>query len=577
MLGRSFAAVVVDGHGGIEPDLLGRCHGFVRGGGALVLRCPTAASWSGRFAQRLERVVARHPHDDATPIDPSALLRPEATPDQDAAVDAIVAAHGAGRPVVLVADRGRGKSVALGRALRRLGLDGAVLTAAHPDAIGEVTRFAGDASPPVVEPSSLLAPGVSPRAVVVDEAAQLPVALLRKLMARHPGTWWVFATTVHGYEGTGRGFQLRFADRLPDAVRVAMDAPVRWGPGCPLERFVYDALLLDAEPDTPPEVVQAPAHARLDRDALAADEGLLRAVFGLLVQAHYRTTPNDLQRMLDAPGVAVHVLRAGGRVVATTLVAREGGLTREVADDLAAGRRRLRGQALPEVLADQPDVARLDILRSVRIVTHPAVRRQGLARRLVDAVHATYAPDLFGTLFGATPALVRFRRAVGYRPVRLGVGPGSRTGEPAVAMLRPATPAGAAAVRTLESDLALTLDAQVAYMAADGGVPVEAALVALLRPVDPDPPSAGAETAMVARYLDGPATFESVAGPVAAWVAARAAHLDALAAADAALLRTRVLERRGWDAAAAAAGLPTRRAAMRALRRAVRRLRDAVL
>ncbi|MCA9528360.1 MAG: DUF1726 domain-containing protein, partial [Myxococcales bacterium] len=38
MLGRSCDAVVIDLHGGPDPDLLGQCQGFIRGGGALIVR-----------------------------------------------------------------------------------------------------------------------------------------------------------------------------------------------------------------------------------------------------------------------------------------------------------------------------------------------------------------------------------------------------------------------------------------------------------------------------------------------------------------------------------------------------------
>src|SRR5690606_2622683 len=121
-----------------------------------------------------------------------------------------------------------------------------------------------------------------------------------------------------GYEGTGRGFVLRFlawqkSEPRPSAIHT-LSAPVRFDAGDPLERLVFDALALDAEPASLAGVdLDAARPEALDRDALASDEALLREVFGLLVHAHYRTTPSDLERMLDAPNLRVHVMRAGGR------------------------------------------------------------------------------------------------------------------------------------------------------------------------------------------------------------------------------------------------------------------------
>ena len=72
---------------------------------------------------------------------------------------------------------------------------------------------------------------------------------------------------------------------------------------------------------------------RLDRDALMDDETTLAQVFGLLVWAHYRTRPFDLRQMLDAPEVSVQVLRHGESIVATALVAEEGGLDAPLAHE----------------------------------------------------------------------------------------------------------------------------------------------------------------------------------------------------------------------------------------------------
>ena len=156
--------------------------------------------------------------------------------------------------------------------------------------------------------------GACPRApdlLLVDEAAALPLAVLQRLLggARR---CVAFATTVHGYEGSGRGFAVRFQGflrRHASAVHaLRLSQPVRWGPGDPLQAWTARVLLLDmAPPDGgPPPGGSGGGSVRvLPPSALARDERLLRQVFGLLVLAHYQTTPADLLRLLDAPNLEV--------------------------------------------------------------------------------------------------------------------------------------------------------------------------------------------------------------------------------------------------------------------------------
>jgi tRNA(Met) cytidine acetyltransferase len=353
-----------------------------------------------------------------------------------------------------------------------------------------------------------------------------------------------------------------------------------------VERLVFDMLLLDAEParlepsppeSIPSEVVEAPLHAvRLDRDALLADEPRLRELFGLLVHAHYRTTPSDLHRLLDAPNLELHALLLHERVVAATILAHEGQLPPTLADDVLHGRTRLRAHALADALVahlGKPAAADLRMIRSVRIATHPELRRRGLARALVEHVHREHETDLFGTLFGATPELLAFRRRLGYEVVRLSASRGARTGEPSVMMLRPVSPRARALVSELRAELARDLPRQLELLRADGETLLDPALVdALEHDLPPPAPLDDAQCLALARaYAFGPRTFESVALAMQRFVTAHPDRLDRLTPAERALVEARVLEGLGWRRAAEAAGQPVT-AAMRGLRRAVRRL-----
>ncbi|TNF35076.1 MAG: tRNA(Met) cytidine acetyltransferase, partial [Deltaproteobacteria bacterium] len=583
LLGRAYDAVVLDLHDGLDADVLGQAHGFVRAGGALILRLPphdgppgplpldarlaahpfTAADVGDRFRLHFERALARAERSPAGalgPVDHAVT----GSPDQAAAVAELTERLRVPTPslTTLVADRGRGKSSALGLALRGLA-DAAlrvIVTAEDPGSAAEVFRFATGAPEPPTDgalrfvPPMALATGDDPAdVIVVDEAAQLPVPVLQQLVRRHPEARVAFATTARGYEGTGRGFMLRFLAWLETDPRprrhLTLETPIRWAPDDPVERFVFDALLLDARPA--PVAADADGrpcdvdHALLDRDGLVRDERDLADVFGLLVHAHYRTTPEDLHRILDAPNLALHALRTrdSGRVVAVNLVATEGALPPALREDVARGRHRLRAHALADALVahcGQTEAGALTMLRSVRIATHPDLRRRRLASTLIRAVERASEVDLFGTVFGATAELLAFRRSLGYELVRVSASRGARTGEPAALMLRPRSAAAHALLAHLRADLARDLPHQLALLEADGELLLDPDLASALGHGLPPvaPLDEAARDAAVAAYLGSPRTFESAASAVTSFVHAHLGALDALAdPRQAALLR----------------------------------------
>lgn len=621
LLGTTWDAVVLDLHHRLDLDALGRCHGFVRGGGVFAIRlessdriaqvdreplvvAPYGPEHVGaRWVRHLERALARAAAGRTPPITESrnglALDGVEGSIDQARAVEGLAVALVADRPsaCVLVAGRGRGKSAALGLALARLPselLARTVVTGPSSSAYAEVLRFAGR-EVRVATPLEVASSQESFAVVVVDEAAQIPVPVLQRIARRHSGARLALATTTHGYEGTGRGFVLRFLEwlraRSTPCRTWTLAAPIRWAPGDPVEAFAFDALLLDAEA-VPPASAGEDAGAEggsapgrrgadvvvelVDRDGLVEDEGLLRQVVGLLVHAHYRTAPSDVRRILDAPNLGLHLAMLCGVVAGVCLVAEEGGLAEEESRRLLTGVGSIRGHALAETLAmhlGRAEGARMRLARSVRIAVHPDARRSGVASRLVEHVHATYPVDLFGTVFGATTELIAFRRSLGYEVVRVSASRGARTGEPAVAMVRPVSDAASALVEALRAELALELPAQLAVLSADDELVLEPALCAALSAgLEQGAPSRERAAVAAREYAYGPRTFESLAGSITAFARQHAATVAALPAAERAVVEARVIEGRGWAEAQRRAGLPSPAATMRTLRRAIRRI-----
>jgi len=512
-----------------------------------------------------------------------------ATPDQAAAVAAILR-HARGRPhrpLVLTAHRGRGKSAALGIAAARLlgGADTAVagprlvlVTAprraaaaalfahaalawpgARPDGSG---LRAGERAIQFLAPDALCENPIGADLLLVDEAAGIPAPLLARLLEQYPRV--VFATTVHGYEGTGRGFDVRFRAtldrRTPHWRGLTLETPIRWAAQDPLEALVFRALLLDAAPATAADLqgqAQAPVE-RLDRAALAADDHTLGQVFGLLVLAHYQTRPLDLRLLLDAPGVRVLVLRLGGQVAATLIAVTEGGLRDpELLRAVYDGRRRPRGHLLPFTLSAHgglPDAPRLGWLRVIRIAVHPALRRRGLGRRLLhDLLREARGEgiDLLGSSFGATPELIGFWTRCGYRPVQIGTSRNAASGEHALVVLRAASRAGSFWRTAARSRLAGRLPVLLPGPLRGLDPRVAAALIAALGSIDDraalNPDGDSADDLELRSFAAGHRTLEATLPALAALTrrrlaaAVRSGRLDdtaaALLAAAAAQLR----------------------------------------
>jgi tRNA(Met) cytidine acetyltransferase len=411
---------------------------------------------------------------------PAAVYERCRTDDQVTTVETLEALGEPGNAVVVEADRGRGKSSAAGLAAGALALDGRDVLVTAPQYRGAAEVFARarevladadslagdpDESDPTrletaqgrvrfAKPTTAVELPDDPDTVVVDEAAALPVRLLERFLDAPAAA---FATTVHGYEGAGRGFSVRFRGRLTesefDVADVSMTDPIRYAAGDPVEVWAFRALLLDAGPAVDSLVEGAyPAdrdsirYEAFEPDDLLGDEHLLREVFGLLVAAHYRTEPSDLARLLDAPNVTVRALTHDGHVVSVALLAREGNLPADLRTHMYEGGR-VRGNMVPDVLTSQlrdEDAGVPEGLRVLRIATHHAVRSRGLGSRLLAEVRSEFADDVdwLGTGYGATPELLEFWRASGFSTVHLSTTRNDASGEYSAVMLAPTSDAG---------------------------------------------------------------------------------------------------------------------------------------
>jgi len=524
--------------------------------------------------------------------------------EQSTALSTLEALDGPESVVVLEADRGRGKSSAAGLAVGSLVAMGhdVLVTARGLDSAGEVFARAGelldalgvecDRSPAEVRgregqarfrpPAQAVDEAGGYDAIVVDEAAALPVRVLEALLAAGPPI--AFATTVHGYEGASRGFSVRFKDRLDASDRpvreLVLEEPIRYARGDPVEAWAFRALSLDARPPVDALVEDAEVHSatyhELSQQELAEDEQRLRQVFGLLVMAHYQTEPNDLARLLDAPNVRVRALLHEDRVVSVALLAEEGNLPGEVASQAYEGSR-IRGHMVPDVLLSQlrdPDAGDALGLRVNRIATHPAARSRGLGSHLLGRLEEEARVDWLGVGYGATPELVRFWRSNGFQPVHVSTSRNEASGEHSAIMLNAQTDEG----RELEER---SVDWFIAR--------IEASLSDPLREVDPDvvletlasveePPDvvlSDREWRLVASAAYGPGLYDTHPGCFRRLAMRHLVDRGAeVSPPQERLLVAKVLQARSWERVTDELGFPSTRTARQALGRAFQPLVD---
>ena len=378
---------------------------------------------------------------------------------------------------VFISDRGRGKSALLGlgaAALLALGHKRIIVTAPACEEIQTVFEmaekgltFIGEkvkrervndlifklackrGTLEFIPPYKTL--GENADAILVDEAGGVHVSLLLQIAEKFPKA--VFASTVHGYEGAGRGFSLRFLktiEKLEDVKPyiVELKEPIRYAPEDPVEGWLYEALLLNAEPaELGGEQVSLEecVYAEPDLDAwFEGDEEHLQQFVGIYVLAHYRNRPDDLLILGDAPHHSARaVFSRSNKVLVALQVNEEGVMSEELVEQVLTGKPP-SGHLVPSCIVkynpQHREFSRLRGLRVVRIATHPELMRKGfgslaLTKLCEEAVEKGY--DWVGASFGANAELVDFWLKNGFVPVHISPMRNVASGEFSVIVLKP--------------------------------------------------------------------------------------------------------------------------------------------
>ena len=485
LLGQEFLHAVFDARSGLDAEALAVLAGTLKAGSWLVLLTPPWSTWPAlpdadatrwsdslgpvptpHFIAHLQQIIAndrqvvcwrQHQPPEHMALAPRPGWHPAsgAPLREQEQVLAQLLAMPAGVAVV-TAPRGRGKSALAGMLLARLRGKGLV-TAPSRASAQTLAAHAGEAFD-FIAPDALLAalPALHADWLIIDEAAALPGPVLRKLIRHFHRV--LLTTTIQGYEGTGRGFLLKFCASVPHLHLFSLTEPIRWAKGDPLERFI-DSALLFADDDFTHTPQGDIAFTLLGQEAWRYQPGQAAAIYRLLSGAHYRTSPLDLRRMMDAPGQRfIAATTAAEEITGALWLVEEGGLSAALSQAVWAGFRRPRGNLVAQSLAahgGDPLAATLKGWRVSRIAVHPGRQREGTGRALVAfARRHLPACDYLSVSFGYTPELWRFWQGCGFTLARFGSHREASSGCYTAMALFPLTSQGEALARQAQQRLA---------------------------------------------------------------------------------------------------------------------------
>ena len=456
LLGSEFPAIIYDARQGIHLDALAMAAGTLQDGGQLLLLLnhwadlanqPDSDSlrWSGEkhaintphFIAFLQEKIAKYgfPVYQSTPLtlaspmpqkDRSTYCQP--TLEQARLLQQMAEAEEA--ILIVTAKRGRGKSALAGLfAKQQLAQNQSViLTAPNKSAVNIFNAFAGVditfMSPDELSQNLSDAPQqFANHWLFVDEAAMIPLDILFRLTKAFKRV--VLTTTIHSYEGTGRGFLLKFMAKTDRTLRhVELFTPLRWQADDKLEAFIDDLLLCDCEdllPQPPYDSVLAEQIQISHCERIPHDQ--IESVYGLLTLAHYRTSPLDLRRLLDAPQQQFYLAHAQDALLGCVWAVPEGGLSdKTLIRQIRRGERRPRGNLVAQMLCFQAgleEACELCSLRISRIAVQPNWQQQGLGQRLIarmkqQEMKQQSEVDFLSVSFGYTPELLAFWQKCGF-------------------------------------------------------------------------------------------------------------------------------------------------------------------
>lgn len=516
------------------------------------------------------------------------------TDEQLMAVNAIIKVFKGkrNRPLVLTADRGRGKTSALAIACGQLLQEATkknvltiVITAVNIRSLnvffkqlqicspnGELSKghFTVKYGKVIFRPiDQLLVNKEKASLLLIDEAASFPIYLLQQVLLHFSRV--VFSSTVHGYEGAGRGFTLNFqrtlSDKYNNLKKLHIHEPIRWAKNDPLERLVFESCLLNSElPIVNADVIQPSKliFKTFDSFQLSHDETLLKQVFSILVTAHYQTKPNDVRMLLDnkkvtlvcllsKQNIALQIENSEYQIVAVALLINEGcGNTNAIPKDeitaVSQSKKRLKDNFIPQSLLTQcgiEDAFNFKYVRVMRIAVHPNLQKQGIGHFFMERItdySINQDADMLASSFGATKNLLSFWLTNNFKIARIGFKKDKASGEQSALVIKPLSQKSYATVTKLNLEFYRSFD----YLLADEYKYLTTKLVALILQYCPEAFSAELsvhDKANVVAFSQGNRQFSDCVYSLHLWLKLQLANASANAHDEYLVLISRIFQK----------------------------------
>lgn len=430
-LGHEFEQVFIDCSHDLHADAIAALCGTVTAGGLLSILLPKKPN---AMSQRMEYFALKYWNKAAADLSPEISTAPlppgnklKLTSEQSDILEAIDNTRSEAKcePVthIIMAERGRGKSTLLGQALANTKNKSSVIVTAPRKANAKVLLQQAPQASFVAWDKLLEQPDNPDTQLIIDEAAGLPLWATEKLSQKF--TPWLLATTVAGYEGCGRGFAVHFTDwarnTLPQVRIHQLTQPLRWPVNDPLEQWLTETFLLN-EQAIP--VSSNRVTGTFIQHASELENNLLQQCFQLLLNAHYQSSPNDLNLLLTEPAHKLAYRCEHGNVIAVAWLMSEGPVSSPLKHEVKLGRRRPKGNLLPQAIGYflQQDWA-MDLcwLRVARIAVPTDKRRRRAGSKLLADVSQwakNHHYQMLGTSFAWSPQLDDFWQQNSYFPWR---------------------------------------------------------------------------------------------------------------------------------------------------------------
>ena len=448
LLGQEFEHILFDGRNGIHLEALAIAAGTLKMGGTLCLvlsdwenlsQQPDQDSlrWNGNqsviatpnfidhFKQCIDRyhfpILREKSSVEFPPVFYSNEHHKNATLAQQQIIETILQAEQ--DIYFLTAKRGRGKSALLGMLANQIQVP-VYLTAPNKSAVHSVIEFS-EREIEFIAPDELTIrlqhePEFSQSAwLLVDEAAMIPLPLLQEYSQYFQHI--VFSTTIHSYEGTGRGFELKFKWKIHRTFQhFELKQPLRWQENDPLEDFIDDLLLLNAEDEFQQFLFQPHLPYQI-REVQKTHH--IAEFYGLMTLAHYRTSPLDLRRLLDGENQRFYFAEYQQNLLGAIWSLEEGNMADdELIIQIQQGKRRPKGNLVPQALCFYENLSQACKLRSLRIsriAVQPNWQRKGIGQNLMKFIENS-SVDFLSVSFGYTDELAKFWQKCGFVLVHLG-------------------------------------------------------------------------------------------------------------------------------------------------------------